>query len=259
MGKILDRTGEKNINNFGSKMVIVKYRNAYDINVYFPEYDWIYKSARYDKFRNGSIRCPYEKTVYEIGYLGEGGYMTKENGKHSRVYSTWHSMLQRCYSNKYHEKYPTYKDCEASDEFHNFQNFGEWDEDNYYKVEGQRMELDKDILVKHNKMYSSETCIYVPQTINTLFVKKDRNRGKSAIGTYHLENGKYRAYCNLINPQTGKSKLKNLGHYDTELEAFEVYKYYKEKNIKEVADYYLGEIPERLYDALYRYEVEITD
>ena len=121
------------------------------------------------------------------------------------------------------------------------------------------MELDKDILVKGNKIYSPETCIYMPQTINTLFVKKDRNRGKLAIGTTRRKNGKYMAQCNLINPETGKSKLKNLGYYNTELEAFKVYKYYKEKNIKEVADYFKKEIPSELYNAMYRYEVEITD
>ena len=56
-----------------------------------------------------------------------------------------------------------------------------------------------------------------------------------------------------------KSKNKYLGRYNTELEAFEVYKYYKEKNIKVVADYYKKLIPQKLYNALYSYEVEITD
>ena len=258
--KLIDRTGEKGINNFGSEVIIVKYRNAYDIDVYFPKYDWIYKSARYDKFRNGSIRCPYEKTVYKIGYLGEGDYKTWENGKNTRVYDSWHSMMTRCYNSKCHEKHPTYIGCEVCKEFHDFQNFGYWDKDNYYKVEGQRMCLDKDILFKHNKIYSPDTCIYVPQTINSLFVKNDKNRGDSAIGTnYHKRDKIYQAHCYLINPKTGKSKQEYLGYYDTELEAFQVYKHHKERNIKEVADYYKNLIPQKLYDALYNYKVEITD
>ena len=56
-----------------------------------------------------------------------------------------------------------------------------------------------------------------------------------------------------------KSKQKNLCAYEKQEKGFEVYKYYKEKNIKQVADYYFGRIPTELYDALYRYEVEITD
>lgn len=255
----IDRIGEKNINNFGSEMIIVEYIKTADINVYFPEYDWIAENRQYSAFKRGQINCPYEKRYYNVGYLGEGNYKPNENGKLTRVYNTWYNMLRRCYDFKYHEKYPTYIDCEVFEEFHNFQNFGEWDKNNFYQIEGQRMCLDKDILVKKNKIYSAETCIYVPQTINTLFIKNNKNRGKSVIGTSPTEYGKYQVRCYMINPKTGKSKNKYLGVYDTEVEAFKVYKYYKEKNIKEVADYFKKEIPSELYNAMYRYEVEITD
>ena len=119
--------------------------------------------------------------------------------------------------------------------------------------------LDKDILYKGNKIYSPETCIFAPHRINTLFTKRDRSRGESPIGTSPRKNGKYVAQCNLINPETGKSKKETLGLYDTQEKAFEVYKYYKEKNIKEVADYFKEYIPEILYNGMYNYQVEITD
>ena len=167
-------------------------------------------------------------------------------------------MLRRCYDEKFHKKNSTYIDCEISERFLNFQNFGKWDNENYYEIEGEKMCLDKDILFKHNKIYSPETCVYVPQKINSLFTKRQNNRGESVIGTTPFK-GKYVAQCWLINPETGKSKQEYLGRYDTQEKGFEVYKYYKEKNIKEVADYYFGRIPQRLYDGLYRYEVEITD
>ena len=51
----------------------------------------------------------------------------------------------------------------------------------------------------------------------------------------------------------------NLGYYDTPQKAFEVYKKFKEKYIKEVADYYKDKIPEKLYDGMYSYKVEIDD
>lgn len=258
MGKTIDKTGERGINNFGSEIVIVEYRNVHDIDVYFPQYDWTAKNKDYSVLKKGNIKCPYERTIYGVGYIGEGDYKVSKNRKHTRVYDTWHSMLERCYNEKYHEKYPTYKDCSANEEWHNFQNFGEWYEENYYEVEGQRMNLDKDILVKHNKIYSPDTCIFVPQTINKLFIKCDNTRGDSVIGT-SPKNGKYQAYCRMINPETGKSRLEYLGLYDTQEKGFEVYKYYKEKNIKEVADYFKGQIPDKLYDALYDYEVEIDD
>ena len=50
-----------------------------------------------------------------------------------------------------------------------------------------------------------------------------------------------------------------MGYYETQEKAFEIYKYYKEKNIKQVADYYKDQIPNELYQGLYSYEVEITD
>ena len=255
----INRVGEKGINNFGSEMVIVNYRGCTDIDVYFPQYDWVYKGVQYSNFKRGNVKCPYEKRTYDIGYLGEGEYKTKENGKITRVYQTWNNMLRRCYDGEYHAKESTYIDCIASEEFHNFQNFGCWDEDNFYEVKGERMELDKDILIKHNKIYSQDTCIYVPKTINNLFTKNDKYRGNLPIGTSLTKNGKYRTECQMINPETGKTKKEYLGIYNTQEKAFEVYKYYKEKNIKEVADYFKGQIPSELYNGMYNYIVEITD
>ena len=255
----IDRVGEKNINNFGSEMVIVEYRTNKDIDVYFPTYDCIVKNQQYGNFKKGKIKCPYERSVYGIGYIGEGEYKAKENGKQTRVYDTWHSMLTRCYDEKYQEKYPTYNGCTDCEEWYNFQNFAKWYENNYYEIEGERMCLDKDILIKHNKIYSPETCVFVPQVINKLFVKSDKTRGDSVIGTSLRKNGKYVAGCQIFNPETGKSKKEHLGLYDSQEKAFEIYKYYKEKNIKEVADYYKEQIPNKLYNALYNYKVEITD
>lgn len=254
----MNRIGEKKLNNFGSEIIIVEYRKYSDIDVYFPQYDWVAKGVQYGNFKNGKIKCPYERSIYGVGYLGEGKYNPYENRRATKVYATWKDMLKRCYDEKYQEKYSTYKNCSVTKEWHNFQNFAEWYYNNYYEIEGETMCLDKDILYKHNKVYSPKTCVFVPQAINKLFVKRDNDRGESVIGTYPFQ-GKYVAQCSIINLKTGKSKHEYLGYYTTQEKAFEVYKYYKEKNIEEVADYYKGLVPERLYNALYNYEVEITD
>ena len=211
----INRTGEKRINNFGSEMVIVGYRNAMDIDVYFSKYDWTFKGTTYRNFKNGNIKCLYERRYYGIGYIGEGKYKVSENGEHNKCYYTWKSMLGRCYDEKFKEKNPTYKSCKVCDEWHNFQNFAKWYYDNYYEVEGERIHLDKDILVKGNKIYSPENCIFVPERINTLFTKNNSKRGESVIGTTPV-NGKYVALCKLINPETGNSNNKHLGYYDTQ-------------------------------------------
>ena len=256
----MNRVGEENINNFGSKMVIVEYRNNSDIDVYFPEYNWIAKNVTYQNFKIGEVKCPYERRAYGIGYIGEGKYKTSENGKHTKCYSTWHGMLMRCYSPKFHEKQPTYINCEVSEEWHNFQKYGKWFDENYYEIKGERMHLDKDILNKNNKIYSPESCIFVPERINTLFTKRDKSRGNYPIGvTYNKRDKKFQAYCSIYDFKENKRKTKYLGLHDTPEQAFESYKQFKEKYIKQVADYYKKQIPDKLYQALYNYEVNIDD
>ena len=254
----LDRIGEESINNFGSKMVTKEYRGCMDIDVYFPEYNWTFKHATYQSFKNGKIKCPYEPSIYGVGYLGEGKYVATENGKHKKEYCIWYDVLRRCYDPKVQEKYPTYKGCTVENYLLNFQNAAEWIKNNYYEVLGERMHLDKDILCKGNKVYSRETCIFVPERINTLFVKRDKSRGKDPIGVSDLPSGNYQATCS-----DGYGKYIYLGVYSTKEEAFRVYKKYKEKVIKEVIDSYEGKIPEafysRLKEAMYNYKVEITD
>mgnify|MGYP002598415161 CR=1 FL=1 len=256
----VDKTGEIGINNFGSKMIITKYRGALDIDVYFSEYDWTAKGVRYNNFKKGNVKCPYEKRVFGVGYLGEGKYKIKENGKKTKCYNTWNNMLQRCYDTKYHERESTYIDCEVVKEWHNYTNFGDWFIDNYYEIEREKMALDKDILNKGNKIYNPENCVFVPERINTLFIKCDKTRGGYPIGvSYNKGDKKFQAYCRIYDFKENKSKNKHLGLYDTKELAFEEYKQFKEKYIKEVADYYKNLIPDKLYQALYNYKVEIND
>ena len=257
-GVKIDRTGEENVNNFGSKIIISEYRGYKDIDVYFSEYDYTFKHVHYNHFKKGEIRCPYERRVHGKGYIGVGKYKTKENGELTKQYKIWKRMLQRCYYSKYQEKYPTYKDCEVCTEWHNFQIFAEWFDDNYYEIPGEVMCLDKDILVKGNKIYSRDKCIFVPERINLLFVKSDNSRGNNPIGADQLPSGNYRVRCS-----NGYGKRICLGTYSTKEEAFQVYKQYKEKVIKETINSYDGIIPEphysRLRDAMYNYKVEIDD
>lgn len=250
--KLENRKGEKAYNNFGSIMIIHEYRNNKDIDIYFPEYNWIYKNNRYVNFKRGTVSCPYEPRVYSKGYIGEGSYSSRDiNGK-LRIYDTWNNMLQRCYDEDHRYKNKSYHDCYVCDEWLNYQNFAEWYENNYYEINDELMHIDKDILIKNNKMYSPETCIFVPQRINNLFTNNKSNRN-IYLGVYRCSNTLYKSTCNVICGQ------KHLGYFKTPEEAFVAYKEFKENLIKQVADEYKGLIPDILYDAMYNYEVEITD
>ena len=256
MGKAkIDRTGEERVNNFGSKMIITKYNNNCDIDVYFPEYDCVVKHIGYKQFKKGWLRCPYEPRCYGVGYLGEGKYKVSENGKLTKVYNTWKDMLRRCYDEKYQEKHPTYNACEVCTEWHNFQAFAEWYENNYYEIPNEKMCLDKDILLHGNKIYSRDTCLIVPNRINLLFTYKRNNKLKLPSGI-SPHGSKYQVMC-----RDGSGKRIILGTYETINEAFTIYKEFKERVIKQVADEYYskGLIPKKVQAALYNYEVLITD
>ena len=196
--------------------------------------------------------------IYDIGYYGEGKYKARKNNNEMTIqYRYWFNMIQRCYSEKELNRNKTYENVTVCEEWHNFQNFAKWFDDNYYEVDGERMNLDKDILIKGNKIYSPETCVFVPQRINVIFTKRQNGRGSLPIGVRYM-NKKFQARCN-VKYKNEKSKSVNLGTYDNVYEAFNEYKKFKEKYIKEVADEYKSKIPKKLYDALYIYEVEITD
>lgn len=198
------------------------------------------------------------KKVYNIGYLGQGKYKSRENGKSTKAYEVWKKMLQRCYDPYYINKYPSYIDCYVCDEWLCFQNFAKWFYKHYYECSGEKMCLDKDILIKGNKIYSPNTCVFVPERINTLFVKCNKTRGEYPIGVnFKKKINKFQARCSVLKDNENKSIY--LGVYPTVNEAFLAYKQYKENYIKQVADEYKDLIPTKLYDALYKYEVEIND
>lgn len=238
-------------------MKIIEYRGALDIDVQFnDDFNTIVTNKQYNDFKKGSIKNPNYKSVCGVGYLGQGTHGAKTD---EDAYRTWKHMIERCYDSKLHEKYSSYKDCYVCEEWHCFQNFAEWYNQNYYEIINQRMALDKDILYKNNKIYSESTCIFVPQSINSLFIKANSTRGNLPIGVHlccRKNKNKYQAQCG-----DGSGNSVHLGFYDSIEEAFYEYKKYKEQLIKQLADiYYIdGLIPKKLYIAMYNYEVGIDD
>lgn len=245
--KKIDRMDEIGYNNFGNKMRIILYNNANDITVKFDN-GYITKS-RYDVFKAKQIKSPYDKTVENLGYLGEGKYIDLS----SDSYSKWNNMVLRCYSKVEHKRYPHYKDCIICEEWLNYQNFAQWYEENFYQIDNEVMCLDKDILHKGNKIYSPITCVFVPERINLLFCKSDKARGDLPIGVNKDKNNKYIARCSNCETRV------YLGYFSDPIQAYNTYKTYKENLIKQIADEYRDKIPKNLYNALYSYEVEITD
>lgn len=241
-----NRIKETNYNNYGSKMTIIEYNNADDIVV---EFENGYKTkSRYSHFKEGKIKSPYDKTIYGVACLGEGKYKTTINNKRTIQYKYWHSMLIRCHDKKFKQNNPAYKDVTCCEEWLNFQNFAKWFEENYYEVEGEKIHLDKDILVKGNKIYSPKTCCFVPERINKLFEKTNITVNK---GTFK-SNKKYASRCNITDSY-GNNKTIYLGIYNTIEEANKSYIDYKKNYIKNVANSYKHVIPTYVYNSIIKW------
>lgn len=119
-----------------------------------------------------------------IGIIGIGKMdvaINKKDKKEYREYCLWKNLICRVYDYNIHKTRPTYKGCFICDEWLTFSIFREWirNPQNGYS---DGYHLDKDILIKGNKVYSPETCCFVPSEINTLFTKRQNLRGKYPIG-----------------------------------------------------------------------------
>lgn len=251
----LTKIGEVATNKYGNSMEIIKYNLKSRKNITVKFENGFITNTRYEHFLKGCVKSPYDKSIQGAGYLGEGIYKPCIENVPTKQYVTWRGMIRRCYDSKMHLKYPTYIDCTVCEEWLNFQNFAKWYDKNYYQISDKIMCLDKDILHKNNKIYSPESCMLVSQRINSLFCKCNATRGKYPIGvSFDKLKNKFKSECRNIDD----SRI-NLGFYDNINKAFNVYKDYKEKVIKGVADKYRVFIPQKLYDAMYRYKVEITD
>lgn len=192
--------------------------------------------------------------------INSGEYPAYRDRKNVKEYILWGNMLDRCKGN-YWEKHPTYIGTTCSENFKNYSFFYEWcQQQKGFKTEdefGARKvwHLDKDILVRGNKVYSEDVCVFVPQRINKLLIKSSSTRGGQTIGVYwHNRDCVFVAQC-----CNSDDKHKHLGYFDTEQEAFLVYKAYKEALIKQVAEQYKSQIDTRVYDALIQYEVSRND
>lgn len=226
----LDRIGEKFITNEGCKVEIINYKNSDNVDVKFEEGH--IATVQYGHLKRGKVRNYNRISMFGVGFIGIGNYKTKNdnNTKHTKFYITWRNMLERSNSKTYKQKYPSYRNCSADERWYNFQNFAKWMEDNYnFDYMDNNWHLDKDILVKGNKIYSPATCCFVPNEINSFFVKGKSRRGNYLIGV-SKNYGKFMVSCNV------DKKVKNLGYFTTELEAFQVYKDFKEDLAKKLAN-----------------------
>ena len=243
--------GDKYSNKFG-EFEVVEYLSWNKVKIrWLDQHQHTMFSQKYD-ILSGAVKNPFCPIFYGVGYYGFGDYTT--TGVNRKIYYTWNHMLKRCYDESSRTAWQSYSDIKVCEDWHNYQNFARWYTSlEYFKPDWH---LDKDIIIRNNKLYSPETCAFVPVEINSLFTKANKTRGKYCIGVHKTKKrpNLFVASCN-----DGEGKSNYLGCYSSEEAAFSAYKKYKEQLIKEKAEKFKGCIDPRVYTAMMAYEVQEDD
>ncbi len=188
--------------------------------------------------------------VWGVG-VNDRKYPMWVNDKFTKEYALWRSFLGRCYNPKYQQEKPTYVGCSVSENFKSYSYFHEWVQkqigfglDNFH--------LDKDLLLRGNKVYSEDTCLFLPMELNALLLSSKAARGSFPLGV-SKRGFRFIAAC-----RTDKASS-YIGRFDTPELAHNAYKQVKEAFIKAQAEKWKALIDPRAFAALMAYEVSITD
>lgn len=193
------------------------------------------KEVKPDQYKKGKIRYPYHKSVYKVGFIGEGKYKTK--GKYGKMYKAWSSMLARTHDPATQIKHPAYKDVTVCEEWYNYQNFCNWMENSNYQ---ENWHMDKDLLSTTSKIYSKSTCLFIPAALNNFLANKKPKSTDLPVGVRERYVGKFTAEIRSIS--TGGEK-KALGTFSTAEEASKAYQKARSIEADELRELYKDVLP----------------
>lgn len=188
----------------------------------------------------------------EIGfgdfYNSGGKHKTKVNGVKTNNYVVWRGMIRRCYKAEMQEKHPTYIGCSVCEEWHDFQVFAEWVENQEYGSCGYQ--LDKDILVAGNKIYGPDTCCFVPRDLNMLLIDSGASRGKHPQGvSFKKDVSRFHAGLRMYG------RYRHIGYYGCAEKAHQAYKSAKERYVKNRALSWANKIDWNVFVALMNWQL----
>lgn len=156
------------------------------------------------------------KKLYGVGVNDADYQVSGGTGGICPYYTRWRHILKRGYDPKSLIKNPSYEGCSVAEEWHKFSEFRKW----MLTQRWARRQIDKDILVPGNKIYSSETCVFVTLRTNTFIIDRKADRGSWPLGVYQdKQSGKFKAQCCTLN-----GERKYLGLYETPEAAHEAWR-----------------------------------
>ena len=177
---------------------------------------------------------------------------TKLNGKSLKEYDQWNQMRQRCREG-YQLKFPTYAGCHLAPEWESYDNWLEWAKQQkgflQFDEQGRIYHIDKDLLVKGNRAYAPDQCVFVPQHLNAFLNSHSRARGKLPQGLCQHSKNHVRVYISI------NGKQESLGLFTNPDEAYRVYAEAKQAYAKLLAERYDGLVDSRVISALLNFKL----
>lgn len=238
------KVGDRFKNNWqGCWCTVVRYVSSRRVEVIFDENPEKSQWFTAHNLIRGSFRDPYHRHIHGVGCFGEGEFKAIDPNGSKVTYSKWLNGITRCYCPESLKEKPKYEGCTVSEDWLCYQNFAKWH--TTHKFYGLGYELDKDLLVRGNKVYSAETCCLLPQELNKLVLCGEYNQREYPAGVSLHHDKK-----SFIASMSANKGRKYIGIYKTPEEASAAYVEAKEKYVKYVAEKWHGKIEERAYQAL---------
>lgn len=247
------KVGDKYETNEGCEVEVVEYKNCGNVLIKFLDNFGHQRYVQAVHLREGRVKNPYHRSVAGVGYIGFGDFSVVKNKKLTKEYICWKSMVERCHDELVRSKRPTYKDVSLCEEWHNFQNFAKWHVEQTGSS-NKGWHLDKDLLIKNNKVYCPEACVFIPQEINSFLAVPKKVSKTEPIGVYfEKDSGKYVACCH------NGFRQKKIGRFDCVEKAYSEYASFKELLARKLAIEWKDYLDKRAFEALMNYKTETED
>lgn len=242
--KFSSMIGKRFESNKGDWCTVLEYINANKVVIKFDGYEHYEKTVSAKALKEGSFRNNYRPTIQGLGlgYMGDGIYSWNGDENVQKAYQVFVGMFSRCYDPYTQSKQTAYIGCSVDPRFYDFQVFAKFYVENPFC--GLGYHLDKDLLIRGNRVYSPEACTLLPPEVNSALASTPESESGLPLGVNKIDNG----YVARLN-KTGQGR-EYLGYYKTADEAHNVYVKAKEDYIHSLAEKWHGKIEERAYQAL---------
>lgn len=237
-----NRVGETIITHQGFIATIVKYDTAKRVTLQFNDRYGTQTTTSYSRFKNGQVQNPSCLVLYHKAIVYHNDI--KNN---SKAFEKYRAMMDRCYGNQKGNN-AVYKGCEVCEEWYIFENFVRWYNDNYYTIDDEQMDLDKDIF-GNGKLYSPQTCVFVPHKLNSqIACRNNLKYGKELPMGVTIHKRPSGNICYRV------VALHKNGLFNNIQDAKIAYDNYVEQQYHNFAMQYKDVIPKRLYNYLINFK-----